>query len=133
MLYTNSISFPNMFNIESGNTVLDSEILSINRCLGLLLTTAKGELLGDPDFGCDLYKNLFDQYSSEYADVMKDSLVNDILKYESRITLTSTDIKIDNSSTVGDRNAYNITISYKLKNSNTYNDFSLTLSEMGVN
>ena len=70
MLFKKSIKFPNIFNLTVGNTDLDNKYVSINRCLALLLTTAKGELLGDPDFGCTLYEQLFDPYVDSKKDVI---------------------------------------------------------------
>ena len=33
MLFTNSIKFPDVFNLTNGNTNVDTEFTSINRCI----------------------------------------------------------------------------------------------------
>ena len=127
MLFTNSIKFPNIFNLSSGNTSLDGEYTSINRCLALMLTTAKGELLGDPDYGCTLYERLFNNYTEELQDIIKDDIVDSINKYEKRIIVTSDDINI--SPNENNEHSFNISISYKLRNSDISNEAVITMNE----
>lgn len=115
MLFTNSVKFPRIFNLTSGNTDVDGEYVSINRCLALLLLTAKGELLGDPDYGCTLYENLFNGYTNTECEQIKDEVVKAITKYEKRIEVNTTDISIEPDS--NDEHRYKIHINYKLKNS----------------
>lgn len=118
MLFTNSIKYPNIFNLTSGDTDVDTEYTSINRCLGLLLTTARGELLGDPDFGCTLYERLFNGFTmSEQTDI-KAEIVEAITKYEKRIIVNTTDINIEEID--AEAHTYRIQINYKLKNSDLY-------------
>jgi phage baseplate assembly protein W len=131
MLFTNSIKFPNIFNLNSGATSIESQYTSINRCIALILTTAHGELLGDPDFGCGLYEKLFNAYTSNETELIKNDIVNSLTKYEKRITITKEDITIE--SVNNDEHRYNIHLTYKLKNSDVTNDASLTLSEEDMN
>lgn len=115
MLYPKSISYPKTFNLVSGETNLDTNLVSINACLALLLTTAKNELIGDPDFGCRLYEMLFDQASDPFIDSVKQEIVDEITRFESRVIVTVNDITIEH---VDDKdiNAYHITIQYTVKN-----------------
>lgn len=115
MLFTTSIKFPNIFNLTNGNTDTDGEYTSINRCLALMLTTAKGELLGDPDYGCTLYERLFNGYTTTEEQSVKDEIVEAIAKYEKRIIVNNTDISIERDST--NDHLYRIHISYVLRNS----------------
>lgn len=131
MLFTNSIKFPNIFKLSSGATNLDSEYTSINRCIALILTTAHGELLGDPDFGCGLYEKLFDTYTIEESDIIKQDIVDSLTRYEKRIIITPEDITID--TVEGNDHLYKIHISYKLANSDVTNEASLILSEEEYN
>ena len=128
MLYTSSIKYPNTFNLTSGKTDLDEKFTSINRCIALILTTAKGELLGDPDFGCTLYELLFEQYSENLQQIIKSDIVECLSKYEGRISLTTDNITIEEDSTYG-RNAFNITINYTLRNSTVQSTTTVTLEE----
>ena len=128
MLYTKSIKHPQMFDLTSGKTDLDDNVISINRCLGLLLTSAKGELLGDPDFGSRLYEMLFDQYSQTFEELVKQEIVETITKYETRIQITTNDITIKENKD-GLRNSYKITIHYVVSNSMQENEFNVTVEE----
>lgn len=132
MLFPKSVSYPLVFDVESGKTKLDSDYLSINMCLALLLTTAKNELLGDPDFGCRLYEFLFEQASSSVLDDIKLDIVENIEKFEKRIIVTQNDIDIKHMENT-DRNAYSITITYRVKNSQKENSTEIILEERGLN
>jgi phage baseplate assembly protein W len=128
MLFPKSLSYPITFNINSGQTNLDSDYLSINMCLALLLTTAKNELLGDPDFGCRLYEFLFEQTSESLIEDIKLDIVENIQKFEKRIIVNQNDIEIKHLENT-DRNTYSITITYTLKNSQRQNTTDIILEE----
>lgn len=128
MLFPKSISYPKTFDTDSGITMLDSDYLSINTCLALLLTTAKNELFGDPDFGCRLYEFLFEQASDTLMEDVKLDIVENISKFEKRITVTQNDINIKHLDNT-DRNAYSITITYVLNNSQKKNTTEVILEE----
>lgn len=128
MLYTKSIKYPETFNLISGKTDLDDYIVSINRCLGLLLTTAKGELLGDPNFGCRLYEMLFDQYSKNLQELIKKDIVENVEKYEKRINIKENNIDIQENEVNG-RNSYTVTIRYMVKNSSQQGETKINLEE----
>ena len=128
MLFPKSISYPHTFDIYSGKTNLDSDYISINMCLALLLTTAKNELFGDPDFGCRLYEFLFEQFSENLMEDIKLDIVENIAKFERRVTVTQNDIEIKHLEDT-DRNAYSITITYELKNSKKKNTTEVVLEE----
>lgn len=128
MLFTKSVKYPVTFNLVSGATDLDDRITSINRCLGLLLTTAKGELLGDPNFGCRLYEMLFDQYSHTLTEMVKQDIVENIRLFETRVIVNESDIDITED-TSGIRNRYRIKIKYVIKNSNQNQETEILLEE----
>lgn len=130
MLFTNSVKFPNIFSLSTGQTNTDSQFTSINRCIALILTTAHGELLGDPDFGCGLYEKLFNNYTNEEVDRIKDDIVEALTRYEKRIVITKDDITIE--SIMEDEHRYNIHLTYVLRNSDVTTDTMLTLSEEDV-
>lgn len=117
MLFTKSISYPRTFEVTSGRTILDDQTTSINRCLATILLTGKGELLGDPDFGCTLYEQLFNPYSDNLSSTIKSEIVTAIKQYETRVTVTESDIDIDLSEDATDRNAFHISIRYTINNS----------------
>lgn len=127
MLFTNSIKFPNLFDLTSGNTNVDTEFTSINRCIGLILTTAKGELLGDPDYGCNLYVRLFNGYTESESDLIKNDIVDSLTRYEKRINISVSDIEIEPVDI--EAHKFKIHISYKLKNSDIINDTFLNIDK----
>lgn len=131
MLFKKSIKYPITFNITSGKTDLDNLTTSINKCIGLILTTAKYELLGDPDFGCRLYELLFNQYSNDLEKTIKSEIVQSLTRYEKRITVYETDIEIvhvDNA----DRNAFNITITYTINETNKDYETTVYLEDSDI-
>jgi phage baseplate assembly protein W len=128
MLFTNSIKYPITFNLTSGETDLDSRILSINRCIGLCLTSAKYELFGDPDFGSRLYEMLFSQYSEDFENAVKKEIVECLTAYESRVTFRESDITIEHVDNA-DRNKFKITLSYSIKGTNKMSETSVFIEE----
>lgn len=132
MLFKTSIKYPVTFNLTSGKTDLDDLTTSINRCVGLILTTAKGELLMDPDFGCRLYELLFNQYSESLESTIKNEIIDSIGKYESRITLYEKDITIEHVEN-SDRNRYKISLSYTVDGTNRTADTSIYIEEDNSN
>lgn len=128
MLYPKSIMYPKTFNMVSGETDLNTDLVSINTCLALLLTTAKNELLGDPDFGCRLYEMLFDQVSDAFIDAVKQEIVDEITKFETRVIVTVNDVSVEHLEN-RDRNAYHITINYVVKNTQLKSTTDIILEE----
>lgn len=127
MLFKRSFKFPYMFNTTTGETSLDSEFTSINRCLALICTTARGELFGDPEFGCTLYEHLFELDTPSVIDLIVSDIVNSIDKYEKRVTVTKNNISIEQDST--HLNLFKITIAYTIKNSNEQNSVTFEFNK----
>jgi phage baseplate assembly protein W len=128
MLFKTSIKYPITFNLTTGSTDLDDLTTSINRCIALILTTGKGELLGDPEFGCRLYEILFNQFSENLETVIKKEILDSLNKFESRITLYENDITITHVDE-GDRNEYKITLSYMITGTNRVAETEVYLQE----
>lgn len=117
MLYTTSITHPKMFSLINGNTETDSLDISINRSIALILLTAKGEVFGNPDFGSDIRKFLFQNYTDSMRDLLIDEIVESISNWEDRIVINRSDISIEQDDLV-----LKIHISYTLTNSNIRGD-----------
>lgn len=130
MLFSNSIKFPNIFNLYNGITDTETEYTSINRCLALILTTAKGELLGDPEYGCILYEQLFNGYTEDVKDAIIDGIVESIKQYEKRIIVYKNDVSIDRDE--NNEHLYHIHISYKVKNTPFEQDTVVDILERTV-
>ena len=132
MLYKKSIRHPIVFGLQSGKTEYDDDIVSINRCIGLILTSAKYELFGDPSYGSRLYELLFEQYSDSLDSKIKEEIVSAISTYETRVVVSEQDITITHNENT-DRNSYNITINYRLSNSDQAGSAELIMEERGTN
>ncbi len=128
MIFTNSIRYPQTFDLVSGSTNLDNTTTSINRCIALILTSAKCELLGDPNYGSRLYEMLFEQYSGTLEAAIKAEIVEAITTFEKRVTITEDNVEIKES-TSGLRNAYDITIHYTITRTNRDEETTVHLEE----
>ena len=92
-----TFSFPQIINRISGKIELSSNTQSINECLGILLRTRPGEMLGDPDWGCYLIDRVFGYRGVVLAELIKEDILDAVQKYEPRITMTTDDITIVNN------------------------------------
>lgn len=126
MLFTNSIAIHNTFDFNTGKTNISKTINSINDCIGLILCTGKGELLGDPSFGSRLYEMLYDLVTTDYLDDVKKEIIQSIYQFESRVVITENDIDIVKSQDTNN-NRYTISIKYRLINSSIEANTKLTI------
>lgn len=108
MIKRNTIIHPKCFNVITGKTKLNKMHESIQQSLRLIITSRRGELLGDPNFGSDLYKFVY-----ETNNIIQWSLIEDDLKYS--IGLYETRIKVEEILFSNpDSNTLSITIKYSL-------------------
>lgn len=121
-----TIKFPEIFSIGSGNTQVNTGISSINDCLYLLLTTSKGELFGDPNYGTNLMKEVFNYNNSTNNELIKADIASAIARYERRIRAPEDSIMILNY-----ENYVFIRVSFTLVESNEQSVFDLTLLKGG--
>ena len=126
MIYTNSLSHPNMFSTVSGKTMLDTAIESINRCIALLIQTSFGELFGFPELGSGLYEVTFDYVNNQYFDTLRNIIVDAITKFESRVITSDNMIRVE---FIPETSHIHITVGYELADTNQYNETSI---EVGV-
>ena len=93
-MYQKTFSFPQMFNKTTYKTNLSENTKSINECLGILLRTRPGEMLGDPNYGCLLVERVFMYNGVVIQSLIIEDILNAINNYEPRITVNSSDITI---------------------------------------
>lgn len=86
--------FPQLTSRLSGKNILSNSYMSINECLGILLRTAPGELLGDPDYGCNLITHLFRYNGLFLPELLKDDILEAVAKYEPRISMNASNVSI---------------------------------------
>ena len=88
-----SISINNMFSNISTNTILDKDATMQN--LKLLLETSKGELFGDPYFGTNLKKMIYDQNDVILKDLVIDDIYTAIKTFMPQIEVDRKDISAE--------------------------------------
>ena len=88
----NSIGFPKMFNANS--TVVKTGEDATKTCIHLLLSSERGQLFGDPDFGIMLKKYTFDQNNYILRDIIIDEIFTKITIFCPQLYLERKDIKI---------------------------------------
>ena len=87
-----SIAFPNMFNKSKTIVFEDHEATASN--LKLMILSEKTSLFGDPYFGTNLQKYLFDQNDAVLRDLVVDSLYTAILQFMPQVLVNRNDITI---------------------------------------
>lgn len=86
--------FPQLTSRLSGKNILSSSYMSINECLGILLRTAPGELLGDPEYGCNLITHLFRYNNLFLPELLKNDILEAVAKFEPRISMNVSNVDI---------------------------------------
>lgn len=88
----NSIKYPDMFSPTSTNVVEGKQASAQD--LVLLLSSEKGEMLGDPFFGIRLRRYLFEQNNQILRDVLEDEIFSQIRVFAPQLTVNRDDISI---------------------------------------
>ena len=92
---------------EYGNTNRTIQATKFEEDLKLLLTTERGTLIGNPDFGSDLYKYLFNANVDLTASLVRDEIKRCIEENFDFVIVKKIDIEFD-------RNMLNAKITYGL-------------------
>lgn len=122
-MYQKTFAFPQMINRNLRKSQISTENKSINECLGILLRTRPGEMLGDPNYGCNLIERIFKYQGVIVEELIREDIVNAIDKYEPRIKITENDIKL-----VPDHRVLKIYLTYTIKETGEVNDFNMEVS-----
>ena len=78
-------SFPPAFENNKKETVMVSEEEDIAQSIEVLLSTAPGERVMQPSFGCNLERMLFEPLTTSLITIMKDIIQTAVLYHEPRI------------------------------------------------
>lgn len=92
-----SFAFPNMLSSTQANLISDKTAVKSN--LKLLLSSERLSLFGDPYFGSQLKRALFEQASSLVVDLMIDEIYTTIITFIPQVFLTRKDITITTDGT----------------------------------
>ena len=118
-----TFSFPQLVNRTTRKIELSKNTKSINECLGILLRTRPGELLGDPDYGCYLIDRVFRYNGVIIESLIKEDIMNAVQKYEPRIEMSTSDIYLEQ-----DGRILRIYIQYTIKETGEVNDYNMELT-----
>ena len=125
MIYTSSISFPNIFSPVSGKTKIDTTFNAINKRLSLLIQTAYMELFGNPEFGCGIYETMFDYANNATFDILRRKIFDSIKKFENTIIVSEDTININFNPL---NNHVEIHIGYTIKDTSIKGETSLEMN-----
>lgn len=81
-----------------------------------------GELLGDPDWGCNLIDRIFNYNGIIINPIIREDIADAINKYEPRIIITPEDITL-----VNDTNVLHIYLTYTIKATGQINEYNLDI------
>lgn len=82
IVLTNSLAFPNMFNVANNCVgVLEDNISIVNRTR-LLILTEPTELYNNPDFGVGLKRHLWQYNTENEKAIIRDRIVGQLSKHE---------------------------------------------------
>lgn len=87
-----SIAFPDILNSASTNLVSDYKATLSN--LKLLLMSNKTSLFGDPYFGTNLTKYLFENNNAILRDLVIDDIYTNIATFMPQLVVSRNDIKV---------------------------------------
>ena len=111
-------SFPPEFNNISNNVEMVSGTEDIDQSLNILLSTALGERVMQPQYGCDLTDYVFETLNSSVIGYLKDRVKNAILFYEHRIRVEQIEISpADSMDLIGGR--FTISLEYSVPGTNS--------------
>jgi uncharacterized protein len=111
-------AFPPTFDPDLLTVTTVSDDTDIEQSLNILLSTAIGERIMQPQYGCDLQPYLFQPLNPHMVGFLKDRVKNAILYYETRIKLNSVTVTpLDSPDLLQGR--FTITINYTIITSNS--------------
>jgi phage baseplate assembly protein W len=111
-------AFPPTFDRSLATCETVSDYTDIEQSLNILLSTALGERIMQPQFGCDLQPYLFSPLNPHVIGYLKDRVKNAILYYESRINIVSLDVTAADSTDLLE-GRFRITMTYTVVQTNT--------------
>jgi phage baseplate assembly protein W len=85
-----------------------------------LILTKKGERVSNPNFGCDLWRLLFEQKNDEIQDLAQQYIINAVQQFMPYLTLQ--EIRVTNLSTFLNDNNINLYVKYGFVNNPLVSD-----------
>lgn len=89
-----TFSFPTTIDRINGKTRLSTDEKSVNECLGILFRTRPGELMGEPEYGCNLINRIYQFNGALIPELCKEDIINAATRWEPRCEIHPDDIQI---------------------------------------
>jgi len=89
---SNYSDFDYKLNTTNKDIIIVKDSVAIENSIRNIITTQKGSLVGNPDFGTDLENVLFDIMDDVTYQFMRDIIEEELAKSEPRISITDIDI-----------------------------------------
>jgi phage baseplate assembly protein W len=122
-MYQKTFAFPQIISRSMRKADISVNNKSINECLGILLRTRPGEMIGDPNWGCMLIERIFMYQGVIIERLIVEDILNAVSKYEPRITISSNDIQMSTNNQI-----LSIYIQYTIKETGEVNSYNLDIS-----
>ena len=119
----NAVGFPDM--LSSNKTVIIKDIDATKQNLNLLLTSYKKTLLGDPYFGTNLRKLLFESNNAVLRDLVVDDIYTTINTFMPQIRVIRKNIEI-----TSDRNSVYVKIKAQNLLDFSFDEYNIKLLEV---
>lgn len=107
--------FPPEFDLRSRDVSLVSAEEDITHSLQILLSTSPGERVMNPTYGCGIRSVVFENISETTITEIEDAIERAVLFFETRITLDSVEVDVEEVYL----GLMRINISYTIKSSNS--------------
>ncbi len=111
-------SFPPAFDNGTAAVETTSGVADIHKSLGIIFTTALGERIMNPTFGCNLEEMLFEPLNTSAEAYIKNLIETAILYHEPRIDAEAIDLQQDNAQGI-----LFIGVNYKVRGTNSRFNF----------
>lgn len=82
MANTNSLAFPNMFNVAQNNVSVIEDSASVVNRSRLLILTEPTELYNEPDFGVGLHRHMWQYNNENQKAIILDRIKSQLRKHE---------------------------------------------------
>lgn len=115
-----SLSFPDLFTTGGTKIIYDKDATKQN--LKSLLLSTKQSLLGDPNYGTNLKKLIFEQNNSILRDIVIDDIYTTIQVFMPQIVVNRNDIEL-----ISERNTLIVNVKAKNMLDYTFENISLAL------
>ncbi|HYR06161.1 MAG TPA: GPW/gp25 family protein [Longimicrobium sp.] len=107
-------AFPVRVDPRTGRIATVAEDDDIRQAIWIILSTAKGERVMRPDFGCGIHDLVFDSVSTVTAGLLENHVREALIRYEARIEV----VRLDVRTAEADRGRLLLELHYRVRRTN---------------